>query len=201
MRRSRERIRIDKEEIIFSAALKVFCSEGIDGATMQDIAREAGLGRATVYYHFPSKKVILREMLVTTLDMFFKDFLQNAKNVKSESVLYEKIIEHFTKFFNKNPLFTQLYFMVYSYSRTTWMREILKEFNERHLKWLKDIEDTFGGRFKVNPTYLALPMTFSHGLGLLFLSSKDKERLEKLTKAFVSLMKKALKEEQGKEEK
>jgi TetR/AcrR family transcriptional regulator len=199
--RRRERIRIDKEEIIFSAALKVFCSEGIDGATMQDIAREAGLGRATVYYHFPSKKVILREILLTTLDMFFKDFLNNAKDVKSESALYERIVEHFVNFFNKNPLFTQLYFMVYSYSRTTWMREILKEFNERHLKWLRDIEDMFKGRFKINSTYLALPMTFSHGLGLLFLSSKDKERLDKLTKAFVSLMKKALKEEQEQEEK
>ncbi len=199
MRRARERIRVDKEEIIFSAALKVFCSEGIDGATMQEIAREAGLGRATVYYHFPSKKVILREILITTLDMFFKDFLQNAKDVKSESALYEKIVEYFVKFFNKNPLFTQLYFMVYSYSRTTWMKEMLKEFNERHIKWLQDIEEMFRGRFKVNPIYLALPMTFGHGLGLLFLSSKDKERLDKLTRAFVTLMKKALKEEQGQE--
>lgn len=199
MRRPRERIRVDKEEIIFSAALKVFCSEGIDGATMQEIAREAGLGRATVYYHFPSKKVILREILITTLDMFFKDFLQNAKDVKTESALYEKIVDHFVKFFNKNPLFTQLYFMVYSYSRTTWMKEILKEFNERHVKWLQDIEEMFRGRFKVNPTHLALPMTFSHGLGLLFLSSRDKERIDKISKAFASMMKKALKEEQGQE--
>ncbi len=201
MRRARERIRIDKEEIIFSAALKVFCSEGIDGATMQEIAREAGLGRATVYYHFPSKKVILREILITTLDMFFKDFLQNAKDIKSESALYEKILEHFINFFNKNPLFTQLYFMVYSYSRTTWLKEILKEFNERHIKWLNDIEEMFRGRFKVNPTYLALPMTFSHGLGLLFLSSRDKERLEKLSKAFINLIKRALKEEHEQEQK
>lgn len=196
MRRTRERIRVDKEEIIFSAALKVFCNEGIDGATMQEIAREAGLGRATVYYHFPSKKVILREILITTLDMFFKDFLQNAKDVKSEGALYEKIVEHFVRFFNKNPLFTQLYFMVYSYSRTTWMKEILKEFNERHVKWLKDIEESFRGRFKINTNYLALPMTFSHGLGLLFLSSRDKERVEKLGKAFVNLIKKGLKEEE-----
>lgn len=196
MRRTRERIRVDKEEIIFSAALKVFCKEGVDGATMQEIAREAGLGRATVYYHFPSKKVILREILITTLDMFFKDFLQNARDVKSEGALYEKIVEHFVRFFNKNPLFTQLYFMVYSYSRTTWMKEILKEFNERHVKWLKDIEESFRGRFKINTNYLALPMTFSHGLGLLFLSSRDKERVERLSKAFVNLLKKALKEEE-----
>lgn len=196
MRRTRERIRVDKEEIIFSAALKVFCSEGIDGATMQEIAREAGLGRATVYYHFPSKKIILRELLITTLDMFFKDFLQNAMDAKSEAELYEKIVEHFVKFFNKNPLFTQLYFMVYSYSRTTWMKEILKEFNERHVKWLKDIEEAFRGRFQINTNYLAIPMTFSHGLGLLFLSSRDKERVENLGKAFVNLLKKGLKEEE-----
>lgn len=196
MRRPRERIRVDKEEIIFSAALKVFCSEGIDGATMQEIAREAGLGRATVYYHFPSKKVILREILITTLDMFFKDFLQNAKDVKSEGALYEKIVDHFVKFFNKNPLFTQLYFMVYSYSRTTWLREILKDFNERHVKWLKDIEEMFRGRFKVNPIYLALPMTFSHGLGLLFLASRDKEKIDKISKTFASMLQKSLKEEQ-----
>ncbi|MGQ9617855.1 MAG: TetR/AcrR family transcriptional regulator [Candidatus Aminicenantia bacterium] len=201
MVRSRERIRVDKEELIFSAALKVFATEGLDGASMQEIAKEAGLGRATVYYHFPSKKVILREILLNTIDAFFKEFLQNAKYINTEGGLYEKIVEHFVKFFNKNPLFTQLYFMVYSASRTTWLKEILKELNESHRKWLTEIEDAFKGRFKVNQSILAIPMSFSHGLGLLFLSSKDKERVEKLARIFVNIMKKAVKEEQGQEAK
>ncbi len=201
MLRTKGRMRIDKEELIYSAALKVFCTEGIDGATMQEIAREAGLGRATVYYHFPSKKVILREILINTLDSFFKDFLANAKDIKSESSLHERIVEHFVKLFNKNPLFTQLYFMVYSSARTTWLKEILREFNEHHLKWLKEIEDMCKGRFKINTSLLAIPMVFSHGLGLLFLSSRDKDRIEKLSKSFTSLLRKALKEEQTSAEK
>lgn len=40
---------------MLSAALAVFARQGIDGTRMEDVAREAGVARATLYYHFRGK--------------------------------------------------------------------------------------------------------------------------------------------------
>ena len=45
-----------RKERIFSGALSVFKSKGIDGATMDEIASASGFGKATLYYYFPSKE-------------------------------------------------------------------------------------------------------------------------------------------------
>jgi AcrR family transcriptional regulator len=47
---------------LISAARTVFADRGID-ATLDDIAREAGVGTGTAYRHFPNKKVIAAEIL------------------------------------------------------------------------------------------------------------------------------------------
>jgi AcrR family transcriptional regulator len=44
---------------IFEAAIKVFSSNGYNGATMDDIALNAGVAKGTLYYHFKSKKKFL----------------------------------------------------------------------------------------------------------------------------------------------
>lgn len=53
-RRNRERI--------IDAAREVFAQEG-DGAQMDDVARRAGVGIGTVYRHFPTKDVLLGEIM------------------------------------------------------------------------------------------------------------------------------------------
>jgi AcrR family transcriptional regulator len=42
--------RIQTEERIFEAALKVFSLKGKDGARMQEIADEAGINKAMLHY-------------------------------------------------------------------------------------------------------------------------------------------------------
>ncbi|MBI1758914.1 MAG: TetR/AcrR family transcriptional regulator [Actinobacteria bacterium] len=46
---------------ILDAALTVFCQYGYGKTTMQDIARAAGMSRAALYLHFPSKEGLFRE--------------------------------------------------------------------------------------------------------------------------------------------
>ena len=45
-----------RKERILSGALQVFKKNGIDGATMDEIANESGFGKATLYYYFKSKE-------------------------------------------------------------------------------------------------------------------------------------------------
>jgi AcrR family transcriptional regulator len=57
---------------LISAARTVFADRGID-ATLDDIAREAGVGTGTAYRHFPNKKVIAAEILADAIQQIAID--------------------------------------------------------------------------------------------------------------------------------
>ncbi len=46
------------KKLIFESAIKIFSESGYRGATMDDIAANAGLVKGTLYYHFKSKEEI-----------------------------------------------------------------------------------------------------------------------------------------------
>ena len=55
---------------LLDAARKVFRDKGYEGATVSEIAQEAGLGKGTFYFYYPSKVAIavaLRDGLMTTI--------------------------------------------------------------------------------------------------------------------------------------
>jgi AcrR family transcriptional regulator len=47
-----------RKQRILTGALRVFQKKGLDGATMDEIAREAGFGKGTLYYYFESKEEV-----------------------------------------------------------------------------------------------------------------------------------------------
>ena len=46
------------KRLIFYSAIKIFSDLGYRGATMDEIASNAGLAKGTLYYHFTSKEEI-----------------------------------------------------------------------------------------------------------------------------------------------
>jgi AcrR family transcriptional regulator len=64
---------------LISAARTVFAERGID-ATLDDIAREAGVGTGTAYRHFPNKKVIAAEILADATQQIATD-AEDALNI------------------------------------------------------------------------------------------------------------------------
>jgi AcrR family transcriptional regulator len=53
----------DTRKKILSAALEVFSLKGFHGATVDEIAERAGLGKGTVYRHFQSKQGLFSELI------------------------------------------------------------------------------------------------------------------------------------------
>jgi TetR/AcrR family transcriptional regulator len=45
---------------IFQSAIKIFSTNGYDGATMDEISANAGVAKGTVYYHFKSKDEVFK---------------------------------------------------------------------------------------------------------------------------------------------
>ena len=60
--RKQEERKVRKEAII-KGALKVFNNSGIDKTTMDEIAKESGFGKATLYYYFSSKEEVFIEIM------------------------------------------------------------------------------------------------------------------------------------------
>ncbi|KQI70330.1 TetR family transcriptional regulator [Loktanella sp. 3ANDIMAR09] len=62
------RIQIRNRKVILTAGLEVFSANGFRGATLDQIAREAGLSKPNLLYYFPSKEAIYTALLDALLD-------------------------------------------------------------------------------------------------------------------------------------
>ena len=56
---------IDGRELLLAAALKLFSEQGIEGVSIRAVNREAGLGPASVHYHFGTKEALLDAVIST----------------------------------------------------------------------------------------------------------------------------------------
>ena len=62
------RIQRRNTEVILDAALEVFSAHGFRGATLDQIARAAGLSKPNLLYYFPSKEAIHAALLSGLMD-------------------------------------------------------------------------------------------------------------------------------------
>jgi len=79
------------EEAILAAARKVFSSQGLQGARMQDIANDAGINKALLHYYFRSKEklfeIVFREA--------FTKFSGNVNELLRSQVAFPLKIDNF----------------------------------------------------------------------------------------------------------
>ncbi|HWQ45900.1 MAG TPA: TetR/AcrR family transcriptional regulator [Longilinea sp.] len=52
---------------ILNTAHDLFIKQGYTATSMRQIAEEAGIGKATIYHHFPDKQTIVLELLKSTM--------------------------------------------------------------------------------------------------------------------------------------
>ena len=64
----------DRRSQILEAATKLFGEKGFHHTTVEEIAVLAGVGKGTVYEYFPSKKDVLRDLLVMAIEYYFNLF-------------------------------------------------------------------------------------------------------------------------------
>ncbi len=58
-----QELRENKKQQILQAALKVFAGKGYNGATINMIAKEAGISKGLMYSYYESKEKLLEELL------------------------------------------------------------------------------------------------------------------------------------------
>ena len=54
---------IDGRQLLLAAALKLFAEQGVEGVSIRAVTREAGLGPASVHYHFGTREGLVEAVL------------------------------------------------------------------------------------------------------------------------------------------
>ncbi|MCB6177098.1 TetR/AcrR family transcriptional regulator [Rhodobacter sp. Har01] len=79
---------------ILARIRSVFADKGFDGASMQDLARAAGMSVGNFYRYFPSKDAIVEAMVAFDMDEIQRDFAAIRQAGEPMTVLRAKIAEH-----------------------------------------------------------------------------------------------------------
>ncbi|WP_018924448.1 TetR/AcrR family transcriptional regulator [Salsuginibacillus kocurii] len=86
----------DKETVILEEAIKLFSVKGFAGTSIQEISKESGIAKGTVYLHFQSKE----QLIIAAYDYYFDQMFAQIEKVKEKKLeAREQFIEQITVFF------------------------------------------------------------------------------------------------------
>jgi len=79
----------DTKEKILTTAYTLFSLKGFESCSMNDIAKEANVNKASIYYHFPSKEGVYEAVIKGILEGFYQRvFTAVEKEQTAQSKLY-----------------------------------------------------------------------------------------------------------------
>lgn len=85
---------------ILSAAGSLFESSEFEQVSMREIAREAGLGKASLYHYFSTKEEVFFELFLRDIDLWVDDFearmsrLRKPSREKIAAIIAKLMIDH-----------------------------------------------------------------------------------------------------------
>ena len=103
-----EQLSTEKQSVILDAARKRFAYYGFSKVTMDEIAADVGMGKASLYYYFPTKESLFEEVVKQEKNQFFNDIkaMTEGKTAPCEMLrrYAAKRIEHFRNLANLRAL-------------------------------------------------------------------------------------------------
>ena len=126
---------MDVKEYIISESDKLFCQYGLKSVTMDDIAKQLGMSKKTIYSHFSDKNEIVNiviEIKLNSQKCIILDSIDLAENAVHEVSFAVANMKELLS--NLNPV---LFYDLQKYHPEAWM--YFKDFREKHL--FKTIHD------------------------------------------------------------
>ena len=91
----------DSRDEILKAAMQLFANRGFHETSMSEVAREARVSKALIFWHFKTKEELFVAVLNRLLEPYFIDFAEEAA-VMSERAQIEKLVELYLSFVRDN---------------------------------------------------------------------------------------------------
>ncbi|MFZ2446025.1 MAG: TetR/AcrR family transcriptional regulator [Syntrophobacteraceae bacterium] len=96
----------ERKNYIARAATTVFSLKGYQTASLEEVAHEAGISKAAIYYYFKSKEDILGYLLITHSDLFLQKLDETirdcGKNHLSEEESFKRLMRAYAGFINED---------------------------------------------------------------------------------------------------
>ncbi len=109
--------REERREMILDAALEIFARHGYEIADVDDIARQAGIGKGTIYRQFPSK----RHLFVAVIDRGFDQLQERMQQLCTLQRSFDDTVAVGLKlhvdFFVENPKYWRLLMLEHPHER------------------------------------------------------------------------------------
>src|SRR3954462_4523603 len=86
---------IDRRAAILDSALEVFSKRGYNGASIDEIAQAAGISKALIYEHFPSKRDLHVSLLEAEVQVVFARLAASAGTGEPGEVRLRKGVDAF----------------------------------------------------------------------------------------------------------
>ena len=94
---------ISTRDAVFAAAARLFSSRGFDGVSMDDLARDAGVNKAMIYYHFAGKLALYRTIVGDGLQAMSATIGALAASADPPPLQLDRFIEAFVHMTEQRP--------------------------------------------------------------------------------------------------
>ncbi|WP_408954362.1 TetR/AcrR family transcriptional regulator [Natroniella sp. ANB-PHB2] len=138
-----------KKERIIKAAIKKFSHQGVSNTTVQEIAKEAGVGKGTIYRYFENKEDLshsLVELGIKRLTDRIKVRIENLDNpINKLEVIIETKLEFYSQYYDYGK-----YLIREIWGHKDSFEKHIKKIRELHTVIIEDIikEGIDQGKFK-----------------------------------------------------
>ena len=103
-------IRSNRKAAIVDAAMELFAEHGFHGASMNLLAKKAGISKGLVYNYFSNKEELIKEVIQQGTEKMFGSFVLPAGTFTSKDI--ESLIDQNFDLLDESPRYWQLYFSV-----------------------------------------------------------------------------------------
>ncbi|HEY6907555.1 MAG TPA: helix-turn-helix domain-containing protein [Ignavibacteriaceae bacterium] len=171
-----------KEKEILEAARSRFAHYGFSKVTMEEIAADIGMGKASLYYYYPTKEELFKSVIHKEQDVFIGEIEKLfCRKISAENKLrnyVKKRLEYFRELINLSAL------NIHSFPEIkTIFKELFEDFEYKELLLLQTIFDEgkssgeFDSRIKPDTTKIFLHLL--QGLRLRIIKFVKDNRMEK----------------------
>jgi TetR/AcrR family transcriptional repressor of mexJK operon len=128
----------EREKQILQAARNIFAQYGFAKTTMEDISAEVEMGKASLYYYFPTKESLFESVISQERDEFMEKIGLILAKEKTESkklrIYVEERISFFKQLMNLGMLSHHSFL-----DKSSFQQKLSDEFSEKEMKVTENI--------------------------------------------------------------
>jgi len=147
----------DKKKTILTSAIKIIGDKGYQNATIAEIAKDAGIGDATIYEYFKNKEDLLLSIPVEVTKELIPQINEHMMGIKGALNKLRKFIWWWLNYIEKNPGYGSIVLLELKTSKTYVSNEAYqaaRNFYQIILDIIKEGQEEETIKKEINP-YLA----------------------------------------------